>query len=107
MLISGFVSLVGISITIANSAVGLKICAITAGIKECLSVIKKKKKRLDKTVFLGKSRLNNIKILIFKALIDSYISHDELVSVKNVLKEFNEMKEGIKNLKTSTVHQRF
>ena len=48
MLISGFVSLVGISITIANSAVGLKICAITAGIKECLSIIKKKKKRLDK-----------------------------------------------------------
>ena len=32
-----------------------------------------------------------------KALIDSYISHDEFVSVNNVLREYNEMKEENKN----------
>ena len=32
--ISAFASLVGIPISIATSAVGLKICAITAGIKK-------------------------------------------------------------------------
>ena len=38
--------------------------------------------------------------MISKALNNSYVSHDEFVSV-NVLKECNEMKEEIKNPKTS------
>ena len=104
--ISGFVSLVGISIVIGNAAARLKICAITAKIKQYQSIIKKKKKQYDKIFLLAKNKLNNIKILI-KDFIDSHISHDELVSVKNKLKEFNEMKEAIKNLKTLSVHQRF
>ena len=40
-------------------------------------------------------------ILISKALIDSYISHGKLVSINNVLREYNEMKEEIKNPETS------
>ena len=36
---------------------------------------------------------------------DSYISHNEFVSVNNV-REYD-MKEEIKNLKTSAIHQRF
>ena len=34
-------------------------------------------KKHDKTVLLAKSRLNGIKVLICKALIDPNISHDE------------------------------
>ena len=41
--ISGFLSLVGISIGITSSSKGLKICAITAGIKKYKSINKKKK----------------------------------------------------------------
>ena len=41
--ISGFASLVGIPIGITNSATELKICAITAGMKKCKSIIQKKK----------------------------------------------------------------
>ena len=41
------------------------------------------------------------KVLIFKVLIDSYISHDEFVSVNNVLIKYNEMKEEIKTPKNS------
>ena len=41
--ISAFASLVGIPIGNINSAIGLKICAITAGIKKYKSIIKKKK----------------------------------------------------------------
>ena len=44
---------------------------------------------------LGKSKLNSIEIQISKALIDSYISQDEFVSVNNVLREYNKMKEEI------------
>ena len=95
--ISAFVSLLGIPIGITNSAIGLKICAITVGIKKFKSIIKKKKKKHDKIVLLAKSKLNSIEVLISKALIDSNISHDEFVLINNVLKEFYDMKEEIKN----------
>ena len=48
---------------------------------------------------LAKSKLNSMDVLISKVLIDSVISHDEFVSI-NVLKQYNEMKKGIKNLMT-------
>ena len=46
--ISAFASLVCVPVGITSSAVGLKICAITAGIKKYKSVLKKKKKNHDK-----------------------------------------------------------
>ena len=46
--------------------------------KNKYGIIKKKKKKHDKIVLLGKSKLNTIEVLISKVLIDSYISHDEL-----------------------------
>ena len=64
------------------------------------SVIKKIKKKHDKIVLLGKDKLNTTEVLISKSLIDSYISHDEFVSVKNVVREFNDMKKEIKNPET-------
>ena len=36
-------------------------------------------------------------MLLSKALSDTYINHDEFVSVDNVSREYNEMKEEIKN----------
>ena len=45
--------------------------------------------------------LNTTKVLISKALIDSYINHDKFVSVNNVLQEDNEMKEEIENTKNA------
>ena len=58
---------------------------------------KNKKNKHDKIKLLGKDKLNIINVLISKTLIDSNISHDEFVSVKNALKEYNEMKKEIKN----------
>ena len=97
--IFAFASLIGILIGITSSAIGLKICAITAGIKKYKSIIKKKKKKHDKIVLLAKSKLNRIEVLISKALIDLNISRDEFVLINNVLKEYNKIKEEIKNLK--------
>ena len=70
-----------------NSAVGIKLCGITAGIKKHKLFIKKKKSNHDKVVLLGKNKLNTMEVLISKALIDLYISHNEFVSINNVLKE--------------------
>ena len=40
-----------------------------------------------------------MEVLISEDLIDSRISHEEFISVNNVLKEYDDMKEAIKNLK--------
>ena len=71
-------SLIGIPIEITSSAIGIKICTITAGIKKCKLIIKKTKKKHDKIVLLTRSELNSIEVSIFNALIDSVISHKEL-----------------------------
>ena len=84
--ISAFASSVGIPIGITSSAFGLNICAITAGIRNYKSIIKKKKKKHDKIVLLAKSKLNSIEVLISKALINSVISHDEFVLMNYILK---------------------
>ena len=60
--ISTFASLAGIPIVITNSAIGLKICVITVGIKKYKLTIKKKSMNHDKIVLLAKSKLNNIEV---------------------------------------------
>ena len=44
---------------------------------------------------LAKSWLNSMEVLIFKDLIDSFISHDKFVLI-NLLKEYEKMKEQVK-----------
>ena len=92
--ISVFASLGVILIGITNSAIGLKICVITTGIKKDKSIITKKRTKHDKIVLLAKSKLNSIEVLISKALINSNISHEEFVLINN-LKEFCDLKEEI------------
>ena len=83
--ISTFASLIGIPTGITSSEIGLKIYAVTAGIKKYKSIIKKKKKKHDKVVLLAKSKLNRIEVLISKDLIDSNISNDDFILINNVL----------------------
>ena len=98
--ISSFASLLDIAIGITSSAIGLKIYKIVAGIKTYKSIIKNKKNKRDEIIYLATSELNKTEFLIFKALIDSVISHDEFVLINNVPKEYNKVKEEIRSLKT-------
>ena len=98
--ISAFVSLLDIPIGITSTAIELKIYVIAVGIKNYKLIIKKKKKKHEKIVFLIKSNLSSMEVLISKALIDSNISHDDFLKINNVLKEYDDMKEEIKDLKT-------
>ena len=84
--------MIGIPIRITSSALELKICAITTGIKKYKSTIKNKKKKHDKIVLLAKSKLNSIEVIISKAVIDSFISHDEFVSINNGQSEYDKMR---------------
>ena len=49
---------------------------------------------------LAKTKLNSIEVLISKGLTNSSISPDEFVLKNNVLEEYDEMKEEIKDFKT-------
>ena len=98
---SAFTSSVVVPLGITISAVELK---ITAGIKKYKSITKdtkEKKKKHDKIVFLRIAKLDITEVLMSKTLIDSYIIHDEFVSVNNVLLEYNDMKEQIINLENA------
>ena len=85
-------------IGITSSTIGLTIYTINAAIKKYKSTIRKNKKKHNKIVLLAKFKLNSKEVVISKALNDSVI-HDECVLINNVLKEYNGMKEKIKNLK--------
>ena len=52
-------------------------------------------------MLLAKDKLNTIEVLPSEALINSYISHEKIVSVNNLLREYSEIKEEIKNPETS------
>lgn len=58
--ISALISLVAILIGIMNSAIGKKMCVITAGTKKYKSIIKTKKKKHDQMVLLAKIKLNSL-----------------------------------------------
>ena len=93
-LLDVFPLLVGIPMGISSFSIGLRMFAITAKIKKFMPIIKK---RDDKIVLVAKPKLNSIEVLISKALINSNIIHDEKVLINNMLKEFYDMKEEIKN----------
>ena len=97
--ISAFASLVVIPLGMRSSAVGIEICVITAWMKKYKSIINNNKKH-NKVASIGKNKLNTIKILISKALIDSYIGQDEFASINKGFSEYNEMKKEIKNPET-------
>ena len=67
--ISAFASVFFVPVGITNPAVGLKICAITTEIKKYKSIIKKGRKKHDKIVLLGRTRLDSFEVLISKVLI--------------------------------------
>ena len=46
--------------------------------------------------FVIKNKFDTIEVMISKSLIDSYVSHNKLVSANNVLREDMEIKEEIK-----------
>ena len=102
--ISEFSLLVRVPVVIASSAVKLKICAITTGIKKYKSIISKKRKKHDKIVLLAKTKLDKSKFWFLKLFIDSHINHDEFVLVNKVPRQYNATKEEIRNPENAVVY---
>ena len=100
--IFAFAFLVSVPVGIRISAVKLKTFALSLLIEKYKSIIKKKGKKHDNIVLPAKTKLNIIKVLIFKVLVDSYINNDEFVSMTNVLTKCSKMKEEINNPKDAS-----
>ena len=77
-----FTSLIDVPVGIGSYAATIKVCVTNAGIKKYKSIIKKMKKKHYKIVLLEKGNLNAIEVLISKALINSYLNHEEFVVEK-------------------------
>ena len=59
--------------------------------------MKKKREKHDKMKLFPRTKLNILEVLISKDLINSYVSHDEVVLANNVLREYDGIKDAIKN----------
>ena len=58
---------------------------------------KKKKNKHNQIALLANTKLNTKQVWISKALIDSYIIHDEFALLNSLLKEYDDLKDEIKN----------
>ena len=63
-----------------------------------LKLTKKRKKKHNKIIVLAKNKLNMIDTLLFSALNDSKISHEEFTDVINEANIYENIKENIKEL---------
>ena len=66
--------------------------------KSLLKVTKKRKKKHNKIIELAKSKLNTIDTLLFSALNDSEISHEEFSNIITEKNIYENIKESIKNM---------
>ena len=95
--VASHAAVVGIPVDIAGASLTL-IFMVSMGInKSLLKVTNKRKKKHNKIIALGKSKLNMIDTLLSSALNDSKISHEEFTNViieKNI---YENIKENIKD----------
>ena len=89
-----FVSQVGI----ASASFTLIFSLTTEIIKKLLSITRKKKKKGDKILILAKSKLDSIETLVFQAIIDMEISHEEFNVIIREKQKYEKMKENVRNV---------
>ena len=96
--IASYASVIGAPAGIAGSSLTL-IFTIGTGIsKSLLNVTKKRKKKHNKIIALGKNKLNMIDKLLSSALNDSEISHEEFTNIINEANIYENIKENIKEI---------
>ena len=67
--------------------------------KSLLKLTKKRKKKHNKTITLAKNKLNTIDTLLYSALNDSKISHEEFTNIINEANIYENIKENINELR--------
>ena len=92
--ISSSVSVVGATTWLAGASFTLFFSLTTGIIKKLLSITRNKKKRQNKILMLTKNKLDSIKTLVWQALIDMEISHEEFITILKEKDKNEKMKEN-------------
>ena len=91
--IASHATVIGKQVGIPGSSLTL-IFTISTGVnKSLLRVTKKRKKKYNKIIALAKSKLNTIDTLLFSALNDSTISHEEFTNIITEKNMYENMKD--------------
>ena len=98
MSIISFTSIVGAPVGIASASFTLIFSLTTGIIKKLLSITRNKKKKHDKILMLAKGKLDSIETLVFQALIDMEISHEEFNAIIREKQKYERMKESVRNV---------
>ena len=98
--IVSFATVVGAPVGIASASFSLAFSISIEIVEKMLKTMQNKKKRQNKIVMLTRSKLNIIESKISEALINSEISHEDLITTINKEKNYREIKESIKMMKT-------
>ena len=88
-----FTNVIGIPAGVISASLTLVFSLTTGMIKKLLKETRKKKKKHSKIIMLAKSKLNSIETLMYHALIDLEISHEEFKTIVNKKEKYDPMKE--------------
>ena len=95
MSIISFANDIGVPAGIPSASFTLAFSLATGIIRKVLEITRNKKKKRDKIVMPAKSKLNSIKTLISKALVDLEISHEEFKTIINEKEKYEKMKKTL------------
>ena len=95
--IISFTSIIGAPVGIASASLTLIFSLTTGIVKKLLNITRNKKKKHDKILILAKSKLNSTETLIFQALIDLDISHEEFIRILKEKDKYEKMKDNLRN----------
>ena len=95
---ASFVTVIGTLVGIASASFAFSI--IKGIIKKLLKTTRNKKKKHNKVVILVRSKLNSIESKISEVLINNEISHEDFTTIINQEKNYRELKEITRMMKS-------
>ena len=95
------VTIVGIPVGIAGASLTVIFTVTTGIVKKLLNITRKKKKKHNKIIALGRSKLNIIETLISQALIDFEMSHEEFSKIIYEKNNYEQIRDNIRSVKST------
>ena len=95
--IISFTNTVGATVRIASASLTLFFSRTTGIVKKLLNITGNKKKKHEKILMLAKSKFNSIETLVWQALIEMEISHEEFITILKKKDKYVKMKDNLRS----------
>ena len=99
--IASYATVVGIPAGITGASLILIFTITTGVVKTLLNIMRKRKKKHNKIIYLARSKLNIIENLISQALIDFEITHEEFSKIIYQKNNYEQIIDNIKSVKNA------